>query len=397
MTDHVLPQNLRSIRPFLLVWSVYGTAVLLGVWFLSFPSGLAERMDFRQLYAGGYLARTDPASLYDYARQKQVQDGFVGKAEGLLPFIRPAYEALLFAPLSRLPYRTAYFCFLCVNISLLTACFFLCRDVFSRPGMIAQPKPGLQLFVFFPLTIAILQGQDSILFLLGVCLVYRLLRLNRGFLAGVALGLLLFKLQIALPLALFLIARYGFSFFAGFAMSGTIVTVGSVALVGWQEFLELGRVLLLTGSVSVSRNIPAGSWAVFPFIMPNLRGLISGLAAWVLPGKIVFVLTIALSVCIVLWGMRALRGTRLDFDIVFSLAIASAVTVSYYLHIHDLTIMQIPLGLMSGTKNSYISKSTVLFYLAPPLVVMFAHDSQYLLALPLIMFLRGVSQMSHVP
>jgi len=397
MTDPVLPHNLRSIRPFLLVWSVYCIAVLLGVWFLSFPSGLAERMDFRQLYAGGYLARTDPASLYDYARQKQVQDGFVGKAEGLLPFIRPAYEALLFAPLSRLSYRTAYFCFLCANISLLTACFFLCRDVFSRPGMIAQPKPGLQLFVFFPLTIAILQGQDSILFLLGVCLVYRLLRLNRGFLAGVALGLLLFKLQIALPLALFLIARYGFSFFAGFAMSGTIVTVGSVALVGWQEFLELGRVLLLTGSVSVSRNIPAGSWAVFPFIMPNLRGLISGLAAWFLPGKIVFALTIALSACIVLWGMRALRGTRLDFDIVFSLATASAVTVSYYLHIHDLTVMQIPLGLMSGTKNSYISKSTVLFYLAPPLVVMFAHDSQYLLALPLIMFLRGVSQMSHVP
>jgi len=209
--------------------------------------------------------------------------------------------------------------------------------------------------------------------------------------------LLLFKLQIALPLALFLIARYGFSLFAGFAMGGAIVTVTSVVLVGWHEFLELGRVLLLTGSVSISRNIPAGSWAVFPFIMPNLRGLISGLAAWFLGGKIVFVLTIALSAYIVLWGMRILRGTHLDFDIAFSLATASAVLVSYYLHIHDLTVMQIPLGLMSGTKNSYISKSTVLFYLAPPLIVMFAHNSQYLLALPLIMFLRGVSQTSHVP
>jgi hypothetical protein len=353
-------------------------------------------MDFRQLYAGGYLARTDPSSLYDYARQKQVQDSFVGKAEGLLPFVRPAYEALLFAPLSRLSYRTAYFCFLCINISLLIACFFLCRDVFSRPGIIAQPKPGLQLFVFFPITVAVLQGQDSILFLLGVCFVYRLLRLGRGFLAGAALGLLLFKLQIAIPLALFLIARYGFSFFAGLAMGGAIVTAASVALVGWQGFLELGRVLLLTGSVSVSRNIPAGSWAVFPVIMPNLRGLISGLTAWFLPGKIVFVLTIALSVCIVLWGLRTLRRARLDFDIAFSLTTASAVLVSYYLHIHDLTVMQIPLGLMSGTKNSYISKSTVLFYLAPPLVVMFTPDSQYLLALPLMMFLRGVSQMSHV-
>ncbi len=39
-----------------------------------------------------YLARTDPVNLYGYGRQKDVQDAFVSKAEGLLPFIRPAYD-----------------------------------------------------------------------------------------------------------------------------------------------------------------------------------------------------------------------------------------------------------------------------------------------------------------
>jgi hypothetical protein len=394
MTDSVGLRNPRSIRPFLLVWCLYGVAVLLGVCFFLFPSGMAERMDFRQLYAGAYLARTDPVNLYDYGRQKEVQDAFVSKVEGLLPFIRPAYEAWLFEPLSRLPYRAAYFCFLCFNLLLLGACFFLCRDVFSRPGIIAQPRPGLQLFVFFPVIVAILQGQDSILFLLGSCLVYRVLMSGRGFLAGATLGLLLFKPQIALPLALFLIARYGFSLFAGFAISGAIVSVASIALVTWKGFTELVQVLLLTGSVSVSRNIPAGSFGVFPFIMPNIRGLITGLTDWFLPGRIALALTILLSGCLVLWGILSLRGARLGLDAAFSLSTACAVLVSYYLHIHDLTLMQLPLGLMAGHKNSHISRSALVFYLAPQLLMLFAHKFLYLLALPVMMFVYGISQVS---
>jgi hypothetical protein len=396
MTDSVSPRSLGSSRPFLLVWCVYCVAVLTGVWFLLYPSGLAERMDFRQLYTGGYLARVDPAHLYEYERQKEVQDAFISRAAGLLPFIRPSYEALLIAPLTHLPYRIAYFCFLSVNLLLLMACFFLGRDVFSRSGIIAQPRPGLQLFAFFPVTVAILQGQDSILFLLGLCLIYRCVVSSRQFLAGVVLALLLFKPQIAFPLALFFTARYGFSLFAGFAVGGTIVSATSVALVSWPGFVALGRVLLRTGSVSVSQNLPTGSLGVFPFIMPNLRGLILGLTGWFLPGKVVLALTIALSVCIVLWGMRLVRGTKLDCDAAFSLATACAVLVSYYLHIHDLTVMQLPLGLMAGSKNSYLSKSTLLFYLAPQFVLLFAHNFQYLLALPVMMFLYGISQLSPV-
>ena len=394
MTEPDSPHLLSSSRPFLTVWLVYSVAMLLGVWFLLYPSGLAEHMDFRQLYTGGYLARTDPANLYEYARQKEVQDAFVSKAEGLLPFIRPAYEAWLVAPLTRLPYRIAYFSFLCINLLLLIACFFIGRDIFSRKGIIAQPRPGLQLFAFFPVTVAILQGQDSILFLLGVCLVYRMLRSGRGFLAGAVLGLLLLKPQVALPLALFLVARYGFSLLAGFAVGGSIVFAASVILVTWQGFLALLRVLLLTGSVSVSPNMPTGSFGVFPFIMPNIRGLISGLTAWFLPGKIVFALTIVLSVCLVLWAIRILRGTGFDFDAAFSLSTTCAVLASYYLHSHDLTVMQVPLGLMARTRNSYISRSTILFYLAPQLVLLFAYDFVYLLALPVLMFLYGVFQMS---
>ncbi len=380
----------QSSRPFLLVWAIYSVGILLGVHFLLFPSGLTERTDFRQLYAGGYLARTDPTHLYDYGRQKEVQDALVSKAEGLLPFIRPSYEAWLIAPLSRFSYRTAYTCFLCVNLLLLLASFFVGREIFSRKGIIAQPRPGLQLFAFFPMTVAMLQGQDSILFLLGLCVVYRVLKAGKAGLAGVVLGLLLFKLQVAIPVAVFLMARFGISLLAGFAAGGAIVSIASVAVVGWHGFLALGRALLVTGSVSVAQNAPTGSLGVFPFIMPNLRGLILGLTGWILPGKGIFALTIAVTACAVVWGIRVIR--RSDFDGSFALATTCAVLVSFYLHIHDLTAMQIPLGLMAGNKNSYISWSAIAFYLAPQFVVLFAHNFMYMLAVPVVLFLYGVSQ-----
>jgi len=53
------------VRPFLVVWAVFWLLVFAGAKFLLFPSGLAERMDFRQLHAAGYQARTDPAHLAD--------------------------------------------------------------------------------------------------------------------------------------------------------------------------------------------------------------------------------------------------------------------------------------------------------------------------------------------
>lgn len=396
MTESVSPHHLRSSRPFLLVWSVYCVAVLLGVWFILYPSGLAERMDFRQLYTGGYLARTDPKNLYDFDRQVLIQTALVSNTEGLLPFNHPAYEALLFVPLSRVSYRTAYFCFICINMFLLVMCFFLGRSVFSGPGIIGQPRPGLQLFAFFPVTVAILQGQDSILFLLGLCLVYRCVASGNHFLAGTALAFMLFKLQIALPLALFLGARYGFSLFAGFAVGGTIVSAASVGLVGREALNALGRVLLLTGSVSVSRSVPSGSLGVFPFVMPNLRGFMSGFAGWLLPGKIVFVITIGLSACIALWTFRILGKARLHCDAAFSFSTTAAILLSYHLYIHDLSAMLIPLGLMGRSKTSYMAKTSVLFYLAPPFLLIIGQNFLCLLALPVALFLYETARVSRL-
>src|SRR5213080_1241574 len=78
-------------------------------WLTFFPNAMRGHADFRQLYIAGYLVRTGHRTqLYDYAAQTYFQNTLVSNDERALPFIRPAYQALMFVPFSLLPYRTAY-------------------------------------------------------------------------------------------------------------------------------------------------------------------------------------------------------------------------------------------------------------------------------------------------
>src|ERR1700687_1084733 len=89
-------------------------------WFIFFQGALRGHADFRQLYAAGYMVRTGHASdLYNYAAQKNFQDTLVSREKLALPFIRPAYQAVFFAPFSLLPYRSAYLAFLSANLIFL--------------------------------------------------------------------------------------------------------------------------------------------------------------------------------------------------------------------------------------------------------------------------------------
>ena len=388
-------KNPRSLRPFLLVWIIYSGLMLLGVKFLLYPSGLTERMDFRQLYAGAYLVRSNPGHLYDYERQKQVQDEQVSRAEGLLPFIRAAYEGLLFVPLTYLPYRAAYFCFACVNLLLLGACFFICRREFSNPGTFGQPRAGLQMFIFYPAIVAILQGQDSVLLLFGFCLAYRFLKLGRRFVAGFLLGLLVFKFQITIPAVLFLIAAYTSGALAlGFAGGSALSATLSLATVGWKASAGFLRALLLTNAASLTANAPHGVLGVAPRAMPNLKGLISAATLDYLPRSAVFGMTIGLSAVIAFWIVRQLISCRPAGDASISMAIVGALLLSYYLHLQDLTLLLLPLALVSASKNAHVQRAIWLLFIAPPLAVLAGHSAIFLLSLLLALLLYGLGQMA---
>src|SRR5438067_35834 len=111
----------KYLRDFLLgILPIMFGAQLFG-WIAFFPQALHGNSDFRQLYTAAYMIRTGRGhQLYDYQAQKQLQDALVSREELALPFIRPAYQAVVMVPFSLFRYRTAYLLFLALNLGLVS-------------------------------------------------------------------------------------------------------------------------------------------------------------------------------------------------------------------------------------------------------------------------------------
>ena len=334
-----------------------------------------QTADFRCFYAAGVLARSDPAHLYDLSLQMQVQAEAVGPENGWLMFIQPPYEALRLAPFSLLPYRSAYLLMVAFNILLTIPCVLLAPIPFSNPIDPWQPAPGLLFFVFPPFLWAVAQGQSSILLLLLCCAAWNQLERNRNFNAGILLALGLFKLQIVIPLTFLLICWRGLSVLAGFALGSGLVTAISFCLVGLPGLRAFLGVLVTTSAVNGAAS------GQIPSKMPNLRGLVHSLADPYLPSFVATILTALLSAVLLVWMARCLRNK--DSDIAFALATIAALLLSYHLHVHDLTLLLLPIGLLAARPTKPFTILVFACFVLPPLLLLSGSDhTLFVLAIP---------------
>ena len=321
-------------------------------WLTFLPKALRGHADFRQLYVAGYMVRTGHRTqLYDYAAQAYFQNTLVSNDERALPFIRPAYQALMFVPFSLLPYRTAYLGFLLLNVLLLALAFLILQP---RLRGLSRVWPGLPpaLFLgFYPVALALMQGQDSILLLALLAAVLVSLERNRDLTAGALAGVGLFKFQIVVPIVLLFLLWRRWRFVKGFMFSAILVGLLSFITSGWAE-----TVVFVHSLLSVGAGLPAVPGEInFPLrinIMANLRGLIYGLASLRAPQRWLQVTTLLLSSLVVI-SVRA-RGRQQRGGGALVLAITAGVLVSYYLFIHDLSILLIPIVL---TLDRFISRN----------------------------------------
>ena len=360
------------MRPFLWVWLGY-TAVLLtvalAVWL---PSGLYMEMDFRSVYAAGVLARTDPSHLYDLTRQKQVQDELVSKRPQSIPFGHLAYDALLYVPLSLLKYREAYLLMLVANAVLIVLCFFAARKEFSVTIPMWQPRPGLIFFTFMPTTIALAQGQDSMVLLLVLCLGWRLLDRSQPFAAGLVLANMLLKPHLALILALLIAVRFGWRFVAGFA-AGTVavLTICLPVLLhgGLKSWLGVISGLSLAGGHNEAQEAAMG---IYSWAMPNLRGALLLTLGPMVSAHLLFGVVCLVSLSLLVWGLTVVRG--LTGPTAIGLSIIVTDLVSYNFEPHDL-VMLLPAmvflgsavgGAMARCRDVILGLPIVLLIFAPP-------------------------------
>ena|SRR5271170_5819733 len=307
--------------------------------------------DFTIFYTAGKTLREGLGHrLYDGALQYEVQQTFAAGVrirKGPLPYNHPPFEALIFEPLASLDYPTAYLVWSVINLVILGFLPFLLRryiPVLARYPLFVWL---LVLLGFFPVLVALLQGQDVILLLLLNALAFAALKRNADTLAGCWLGLSVFKFQLILPLVLLLLCWKRTKVLQSFVVIAAGLAAISVAITGWAGALRYPEFVL-----HFEKFMERGGIAVD---MPNLRGLLEG---WSFSGfRGAHVITIALSIGLLVWvsvkgRSRTPSSRRLDmqfdpeFDLQFSVAMVAAVLASYHAFPYDLSLLVIPVLLV---------------------------------------------------
>lgn len=356
-----MPENRRRVA----LWVLLALCALLNVATLmrALPGDPTGR-DFRQLYAAGYIVRTGLAGeLYDVAAQQFVQHNlFRESAGGNIPFIRPAYEAWVFAPLSLFSYHRAYFAFLTVNLALI----FLLAAMLAPFSPLSLLRVVIIILAFLPASIALFQGQDSIALTVIIAASCKLLDGRRPVLGGVLAGLGLFKLQLLIPIFLLFIAWKRWRFSLGFVLSAFGLSLWSIITTGIRNSWLY---LQLMTHVSDQQNSKS-------YLMPNLHGLLGAI-----PGNSSGEALIVEHLIVAALIATFLPKPRSDRDALF-LAIPAALLCSYYLFIHDWTLLLLPIvAVVTSKQSNRVAFGTSLFLLLLPDLVPGSH--LYLLALPL--------------
>ena len=374
-------------RVFLVAFLVAMTVCNMILAFRLIPKMRNGYQDFTIFYTGARLIRDGQAAvLYNLAAQYRMQQTFtnVPIRLGPLPFNHPPFEALFFVPFTFLSYWSAYLLWTGLNILMFGSTAILLKTRVPQFAAVSPVILGVGTTAFFPTAIALIQGQDVILLLLLFVMAIICLDQRRDAVAGILLGLGLFRPQFVVPVVILLAVRR-WRILIGFAPVAILLAGITVAVMGWSGPLDYGRfVLHLEGTQAR---------AFGPEAVPNLRGLIlqiPGLNAAGLPAHL---LILASSITAFLLALRRIQKGRDSILFVSSLAAVTTILVGYHSLVYDLSFL-LPMAILLldrtvGIGGRSVEPSTVmaalLFFLTPLYLFLYlVTDSLYLFSLLLL-------------
>ena len=307
-----------------------------------------------------------------------------------LPYNHPPFEALLFVPLSYLPYLPAYLLWTAANVGFLFAAIWLLRP----NGLSIVPLVVLfaAALIFFPVFITLFQGQDLILLLLIVSATYASIKRENDFFAGCILCLGLFRPELVLPIALLIVLNRGKRFAAGFLVAAAGLILISAAVVGPETLLAYPAYVWHMERLH-------GHGSIIPADMPNLHGLISLFVRNQTATMIAIVVASATVLAISAWRIRwpEIAGNT---ERMFCLATLCSLLISFHALKHDLALLVIPVMFACAEWNGPPSTPSrelllwpVLFFFCTPILIflLLGLEKFCLVALVLIAWFWGVS------
>ena len=371
------------------LWSIY-------VWILVTP-GLRDRngnlkgTDFLHLYTSGLLAAEHRgADLYDMNAQAVLAAQRVPDAAGIqyLPLYPPQVSVFI-APFASLSYGWALIVWsICSAMLYGLCCYWIwraCPNLSDRGGTVALLAAAYP--AFFNL---IAWGQTSAIALGCFTLMYFSLRDRREFIAGLALGCLIFKPQLGLAAAILFLATGAWRILAGAAMSSSAQLSVGIMYYGTEPFRRWLGMLW-----NVSNLLP---WLEpKPYQTHCLRTFWTMIVPWPALSFTLYGVSAAiiLVVTIRLWK----RGQSEPLALRYSTLLLATVLVAPHLTVYDLVVLAPAILLLADwltrqEPQGEVRYAGILLYLvyALPLVGILArytHVQLSVLAMAALMFVIG--------
>jgi hypothetical protein len=321
-------------------------------------AGNIKFQDFLQFYISAQLIRESRTSqLFDQQFAADRMQMIVRQPTRVhLPTVYGPQVGLLFVPLARLPFLTAARIWVTLSLLVYFGCIYVvwrtCASLRSWRGIVA-----LSAIAFPPLFHFFVRGQISVLVLACFAAAFLAFREKRDWLAGIALGFLIFKPQflVAIPLVLLLSSAWK-------SFGGLVLSAAAQLVFAWIYFGSSVMRAYFDTLWHASRWIGTSELALAPIQMHSLRSFWSLLIPWPHAALILYVLSsiAVIGIGALVWKSAAPLALR------FSALTLTAVLANPHLFVYDLLVLAPVLLLLTDwtlTITSFPSASTLRLFL----------------------------------
>ncbi len=334
-------------------------------------AGNIKFQDFLTFYISGKLiAKGQAADLYNPQKREAeithvVTDAFVlhpanplpqesaipptapSPSKLSLPNLYGPQFGLIFAPLSRLPFLRAAEIWITLNLVLYFVCIYAvwksCPALHPHLALV-----GICAIAFPPLFHFFVRGQNSVLALACFTAAYLALRAKRNWLAGVALGCLIFKPQFLVAIPIVLLLARAWKTFIALALSAAAQLTFARIYFGpevMHAYLDTLR--------HISRVIGAAELSLAPIQMHSLRSFWSLLIPWTSTPAPQLALALYVISSIAIIALAALTWkSPAPLTLRFSALTLAAVLVNPHLFVYDLLVLAPALLLLTNAALS---------------------------------------------
>jgi len=379
------PDRLRLYPPHIpvIVFVVWGISQFLGAGLID-GSGNIVGSDYLAFFtAGNFYLNDQMDNLYNFYYQYLFQKNIVGTFEPtvLYAYISPPYDAMFFSLFSFNDYLSGLFMWWVFGLFLLFLSVYFLRSEINELGKYAPWKIYCICFFFFPTLAWFIYGQTTPISLILYTTMFVQLRRRKDFTAGIALGLLSFKPQLAIALSFMLLIKGRWRvLIGGFFSAGIMIAVGFLyCSKSMHDYLKILPYLtnlyrlhhdvdILTRVFGFGSGLSHPSWGIhslYGFSILLLDNI------WRRGSDILFVILFicGISQIYFIWRRSGWSPATKEWDLTMAATFALGLLVSPQLFTYDLMLLLLPFAIVwsyysQGTSGRPLDGGSLLFWSA---------------------------------